>query len=61
MNEKSVRICPKCQATDVYVDSDNQGMSDIAGITTWICNQCDFRGRFFPLIDEKSVRSLEKE
>lgn len=60
MESNSVRICPKCLSTSVSREKSDQGIGAIAGINNWVCDDCSFSSRFFPLMDEEELKSLKE-
>ena len=54
---KKVRICPRCQSTNV--DNDGEYGKGLFS-NSYICNDCGMRGEFFPEVDKKAMSKIKR-
>ena len=49
---KYTRICPKCKSKNVSPDFSPQTFGEQSEFNAYKCNECSYRGIFFPEIDK---------
>jgi len=47
---KRVRICPKCKSKNISPDFSRQTFGEQSEFNAYKCNECGYRGSFFPEI-----------
>ncbi|MCP3682510.1 MAG: hypothetical protein GY861_07445 [bacterium] len=58
--EKYVKICPKCNSPDVFIDSDDKIWAATGIISNFVCNNCGFRSKIFPEVEVSELKNLDK-
>ena len=55
-----VRICPRCQSTNISPDLSKEAYGSGKIFNSYKCNDCDFHGEFFPEVDKKAISKIKK-
>ncbi|MBT3416808.1 hypothetical protein HON86_03680 [Candidatus Woesearchaeota archaeon] len=55
-----IRICPKCQSTNVSPDIGTEAYGSGKIFNSYKCNNCGFSGEFFPEVDKKIIEKIKK-
>ena len=56
-----VRICPRCNSTDVSTDFSNPGIVGTGLVNSaFRCNNCNYKEFFFPEIHKNHIPAIKK-